>query len=195
MEFNKKWGFVDNTGREVIPCKYEAAFDFHEGMARVWAGGEWYYSDDLGDDVLSGCKIGYINKSGREIIPCQYDYAEDFHDGLANVNVEGARSVKGYGFIDKAGRVVIRDVGTAVFSEGLASVSLGNKWGYIDKTGQVAIPGRFDRAYDFHDGLALVREDRTWGFIDKTGQMVVEYKTESSPAPAKFSAPDEELPF
>lgn len=41
----------------------------------------------------------------------------------------------------------------------------------------------------------MVREGRTWGFIDKTGQMVIEYKTEPSPAPAKFSAPDEELPF
>ena len=85
--------------------------------------------------------------------------------------------------------------GATSFSEGLAWFHSGNKSGYIDKTGQVAIPARFDRAYDFHDGLAMVKENRTWGFIDKTGQMVIEYKTEPAPEPPKFPVSDEELPF
>jgi len=28
-----------------------------------------------------------------------------------------------------------------------------------------------------------------------SGQMVIEYKTDPAPAPAKFNAPDDELPF
>ena len=191
VECNQKWGFVDNTGREVIPCQYEFVKDFHEGMAQVWVGGKRNYDEECGCDVLSGCKIGYIDKSGREVIPCQYEYANDFHDGLACVNV----GLKEYGFIDKAGRVVIRDVSPAEFSEGLAYVRYGKKTGYIDKTGQVLIPDRFDQAYGFHDGLAMVREDRTWGFIDKTGQMVIEYHTDPAPPSAQFSASDNELPF
>ena len=184
------WGFIDASGKEVVPCKYDHVDDFHEGMAQVWVGGEWRCSEDdypgIHLPILSGCKIGYIDKSGREVIPCQYDYAEDFHDGLANVNG---------GFIDKAGQVVIQPAnGAASFSEGLAWFHSGNKSGYIDKTGQVAIPARFDRAYDFHDDLAMVKENRTWGFIDKTGQMVIEYKTEPAPEPPKFPVSDD-LPF
>ena len=171
-----KIGFMDKTGSDVIPCIYDDAGDFHEGLARVARNKKW----------------GFVDKTGREVVPCQYVWANDFHDGLACVNV----GEKEYGFIDKTGRVVIRDVHPyTVFSEGLAQVSYGNKSGYIDKTGQVAIPARFDRAYDFHDDLAMVKENRTWGFIDKTGQMVIEYKTEPAPEPPKFPVSDEELPF
>ena len=189
---NKKWGFVDKTGREVVPCKYEAVYDFHEEMARVCVGGEWHYDEEEGEDYLSGGKMGYVDKSGHEVIPCQYVWANDFHDGLACVNV----GEKEYGFIDKTGRVVIRNVNPfSEFSEGLAIFHSGHKSGYIDTTGRVAIPARFDHAFDFHDGLAMVKENRTWGFIDKTGQMVIEYKTEPAPEPKKFPVSDDELPF
>jgi hypothetical protein len=94
--------------------------------------------------------------------------------------------------------VVIRGLGSrpTEFSEGLANIDFGNKgMGYIDKTGKVVIPARFDTACAFRDGLAMVKEGRTWGFIDKTGQMVIEYKTMPEPAPPKFDVPDDELPF
>ncbi len=43
------------------------------------------------------------------------------------------------------------------FSEGLAQVKIGNKWGYIDKTGKLVIPPQFDEANAFSAGLALVK--------------------------------------
>jgi hypothetical protein len=142
-------------------------------------------------------KFGFIDKTGCEIIPLQYDWAYDFHDGLACV-----RKQHFYGFIDKTGLEMLNlsehgIVFSSSFSNGLA-VALcepGGKRGYIDKTGELVIPCKYDEAHDFHDGLAMVREGRTWGFIDKTGQMVIEYKTKPAPAPVKFDAPDDELPF
>ena len=53
----------------------------------------------------------------------------------------------------------------------------------------------YDSANDFCEGMASVWRGNKSGYIDKTGQMVIEYHTESAPAPAKFDAPDEELPF
>ena len=59
------------------------------------------------------------------------------------------------------------------------------KFGYIDETGQVSIPAKFDAAQDFSEGLAAVafnvgkkpkhafQRPRQWGFIDKVGKMVV----------------------
>lgn len=43
------------------------------------------------------------------------------------------------------------------FSEGMAQVKIGNKWGYIDKTGKLVIPPQFDEAKAFSAGLALVK--------------------------------------
>ena len=47
-----RWGYMDKTGREVIPCQYDRADDFHDGMAQV----------TLGDRLL------FIDKTGREVI-------------------------------------------------------------------------------------------------------------------------------
>ena len=35
VKVNNKYGFVDKDGNEVVPCKYNEANDFCEGMARV----------------------------------------------------------------------------------------------------------------------------------------------------------------
>lgn len=51
--------------------------------------------------------------------------------------------------------------------------SAGTRYGYIDHTGRVAIPPRFEDALDFQDGLASVRIGRFWGAIDATGELRV----------------------
>ncbi|AFZ12463.1 S-layer domain-containing protein [Crinalium epipsammum PCC 9333] len=43
------------------------------------------------------------------------------------------------------------------FSEGMAQVKIGNKWGYIDKTGKLVISPQFEEANAFSAGLALVK--------------------------------------
>lgn len=42
------------------------------------------------------------------------------------------------------------------FSEGLAGVMVGNKWGYLDQIGTLVIKPHFDKAIEFSDGLACV---------------------------------------
>ncbi|MFM8430738.1 MAG: WG repeat-containing protein, partial [Holophagaceae bacterium] len=49
-----QWGFVDETGKEVIPPKYDWVDYFHNGFARVNVGGEYVQSEedeDLGWNV------------------------------------------------------------------------------------------------------------------------------------------------
>ena len=52
-----KYGYIDKTGRLVILCKYDRAFNFHEGLALV----------------IKSRKCGYIDKTGREVAPFIYD--------------------------------------------------------------------------------------------------------------------------
>jgi len=47
-------------------------------------------------------------------------------------------------------------------------------WGYMDKTGNIAITPQFEMAFAFSEGLAAVMKDDLWGFIDRTGSIVIE---------------------
>ena len=85
---NAKWGFIDKTGKFIIPPIYEylAPF-FSEGLAYVQING----------------KSGFIDQTGKMVIQPQFDNASFFREGLACVQI-GEK----YGFIDKTGKVVIR---------------------------------------------------------------------------------------
>lgn len=48
------------------------------------------------------------------------------------------------------------------------------KWGYVDKSGKVAIPFKYERAYPFSEGLAHVKINGKYGYIDNTGNVVIQ---------------------
>jgi hypothetical protein len=164
----QKWGFLDETGKEVIPYKYDMAFNFtDEGFALVQI----------------DSKFGIIDKKGREIVPCKYyniiatkqsdatgtRVTQIFYEGLAIVRNGTFKD----GYIDTTGKEVIPcqyAIGWK-FSEGLAKVMVDNKWGYIDKTGNQVIPCKYDSAEDFSNGVAEVKLDGKKIKIDKTGQI------------------------
>ena len=175
-----KWGYIDKTGRFVIAAQFYSGLPFSEHLARVKGDHKW----------------GYIDHSGTMVISLPNDQYEElgyFHEQRALADVHQAdkeHSLRGY--IDTTGKMVIapqfkpvddRDqdnpdfawncyyVGN--FSEGLAAVTLGEKWGYIDATGKMVITPQFDDARDFYGGLAAVEIGKKWGFINKTGQMVI----------------------
>ena len=71
MDFNDKFGFVDEKGKIVIPYKYEDALNFAEDLAAVKLNGKW----------------GFIDKNDKIVIPCKYDDAASFLNGLASVSL------------------------------------------------------------------------------------------------------------
>ena len=73
VRLDKKYGFIDKTGKEVIPIKYDNAWNFSEGLASVKLNGKW----------------GFINKIGEEVIPLKYDKVENFSEGFAKVKLNG----------------------------------------------------------------------------------------------------------
>ena len=158
VELNDKFGFIDTTGREVIPLIYDNAYSFSGGLA----------------DVQLNGKYGFIDTTGRVIIPFKYASADDFFEGLARVQLNGK-----CGFIDKAGREVIpcKYNEAYSFSEGLARVRLNRKWGCIDKTGREVIPCEYDYVFNFSGRLARAQLNNKWGYIDKQGNWYNEKPT------------------
>jgi hypothetical protein len=59
------------------------------------------------------------------------------------------------------------------FGQGIAPVKVGERWGYVNRTGQMVIPPQFEDAETHSLGLAQVKVGERWGYIDRTGQMVI----------------------
>lgn len=60
------------------------------------------------------------------------------------------------------------------FSEGLAAVKIGGKWGFIDYLGNEVIPPQYDGvALGFKQGLALVQVGKEQFFVDKRGKRIL----------------------
>ena len=51
----------------------------------------------------------------------------------------------------------------------------GQKWGYLNKNGGIAIPFQFEQAFNFNDGLALAVKFNKAGFINKEGREVIPF--------------------
>ena len=158
---NEKWGFIDGTGKIVIPFMYEAAQEFSEGLAAVKLSRKW----------------GFIDETGEKIIPFAFSKVGKFSEGIvrlySEVYVNGYYTNK-WIFIDKSRGQVVPNVydDAGDFSEGLARVKRDGKWGFIDKKGTPIISFIYDDASDFSKGTARVKIKRNWGFIDKTGKEV-----------------------
>ncbi len=146
-------GYVNQNGKEVIPCQYRRAELFSEGLAAVKTGDERWQ---------------YIDKSGKEIFEVRGDMVGDFHDGMAWVREFGK-----YYFIDKSGKRISREfMHVDDFREGLALVHDGQDEFFIDKAGNQVTSG-FQHALPFSEGLAVVQTNNDeFGYINKEGKMV-----------------------
>jgi len=160
----RSWGYIDGTGKVVIPPRFGKAEPFSEGLAAVC---------EHGAGSMNRC--GYINKSGVFVIPPKYFAAKSFSDGLGAVDVyydkkDPETGIFGAcGYVDKSGKTVIplRFNFCSKFSEGLAAVvnAKGNA-GYIDKEGRWVIQPQFRTARPFIGGYALVTVQGFLGILD-----------------------------
>jgi len=67
----------------------------------------------------------------------------------------------------------------AKFNNGLAPVIENGKWGFINTSGDVVVPLRYNYVQPFKEGLAKFIENDKHGFLDKNGNVAIEPTFES----------------
>lgn len=62
------------------------------------------------------------------------------------------------------------------FKEGLASVEIDEKCGYIDEENNIVIPLDYDTAMSFSEGLAMVCRGEKCGYINKNNEVIIPFE-------------------
>jgi len=155
---DKKFGYIDGSGKVVIKPQFESVGYFVDGLA--WAKS----SDD---------KVGFIDKTGEWVIKPQFNTAKEFDasTGLARVKTGDS-----WGYVNKSGEMVsVKDTDLwSDFSDGLAEGRKGGKVGFYNSQGEWVIQPQFDGSRAFKNGYAAAKKGDKWGMIDKQGKWVIE---------------------
>lgn len=153
-----KWGFVNQSGDEIVPVIYNYIGDFSK--------------EDLA--VVKGEKgFGFVDRVGKVVVFPTYEKARSFTEGFASVRKEGKWS-----FIDSDGSPILpfEYENAGVFSEGLAGVKQNGKWGFVNSFGKTVLQPSFEEVGDFKNGKAVVKLNEKFGLVDKDGKMIAQPK-------------------
>lgn len=188
------FGFVDAAGRIVVSPRFAYASEFSEGLAFVRSAGSYGYIDlegrlaiRLPDSATVSARLVAVEVRAAAAAPgdtarerCALQVAPfgpsplDFTppqtftvcgDTLPSTAPDTAR------YAGPRWRYASRE-GAGDFFDGRARVRFGAKWGYIDRSGRLVIPARFDEASDFLDGYARVVVAGSTAWIDPSGRIV-----------------------
>ncbi len=164
------YGFIDSTGKTIIPTEFKSVGHFSEGLAPARKQG--YY--------------GYINTNGNWAIKPQYEYAESFNNDRAIVYINGLPLI-----IDHAGRKYAQRVYQEIepFKDRFTlAKGKGEKWGVIDHEGKLRLDTLYDEIYILKLGYYLTRNyvkdsmgrinhaNERSGLLDSTGTEFIHLK-------------------
>ncbi|MCX7652590.1 MAG: WG repeat-containing protein [Bacteroidia bacterium] len=189
---NDRYGYINTKGEQIIPCQYEDALPFSEGLAPVAIGKKWGYIDKSGKEVIrpeyekadmfvngfarvqkdDNHYWGFINAKGELVVSPRYDEVGTFVNGIAPVRTDknwGCINEKGELFIPLSYQEIIRYPSVDVIA-----VKKDNKWGFLTFSGKELVSPRYDDFNGFgNNGLAAVKIGKKWGYADKEGNMVI----------------------
>lgn len=190
------WGYADEHGRKVIPCKYRAANPFDKNERAIVSDGErdylittsgriiaknsykrvTEYDEEKGLYLINGGRCAnIIDKNGKCLLKGKYDrLSNSIYD--TDDYFSACKDGK-YGVIDCDENTIIpfeyddRIYGS---SEQLHTVRNG-KAGIININNEVLVPFEYDDVYSEYnsDGLYCVRINDDYGLIDSENNIVV----------------------
>lgn len=152
----RKWGYLNQSGKLVVPCKYDQALDFYNGHALVRINKDWY--------ILA------LDGSQRRIDFQEKAYVMHFSEGFAPFYIDGL-----WGLVDDRGVIIKKEqfLSLGFFSNKLAYAKTKDDWvGYLNTFGEWAIKPKYYAGKDFDpvSGLARVKSKLGWRYINQEGE-------------------------
>nr|WP_315103456.1 WG repeat-containing protein [uncultured Fretibacterium sp.] len=159
-------GYVDLTGKVVVPPRYQYAGMIEEGVGVV----------------KSGDLCGVIDEKGRIVLPIMY---EEFIF-IFDANLFGVKSGDKWGYVNGRNEA-IRDFmfdkpSTSACPKGTCVAVLNGKSGLLDRKGRWVLPASYDVIYGVVRGEAKdnpkigVCRDGKVGFVDMQGNTVIDFQ-------------------
>ncbi|MBR1549902.1 MAG: WG repeat-containing protein [Bacteroidales bacterium] len=207
---NNRWGFSDLHGRLVVPLQYPYVASFSQGRAAVLTVvdssfffgnfidtlGHLLFSIDHFQETRSFAdgyatakrydRWGVIDLEGNEIVPFAFELMTDpdHHIVLAGHD-DGELAL--FCLPDVSPRQQISPSTGFIYhpitlvTDSRIGVLRGDKQGFLDLSGNEAIPCIYDEVGAFRQGRALVRKGDLYGIVDTLGRIVlpIEYHSHS----------------
>ncbi|WP_158592281.1 WG repeat-containing protein [Noviherbaspirillum sedimenti] len=192
------YGYIDRRGHWMIAPRFDAAGEFHHGLAVASApppapGWRWraralmerLHALSRGKRPASrplaqsaaGHRYGYIDRRGNWAIAQRYLEAKPFSEGLAPVRTE-----RGWRYIDTCGIAVTPDhyQEAGPFKRGVARIGRRFdgplRYGLVDSGGREIIPPRFERLSYPQRGMVTARDEfGLWGCFTLYGNIVAPF--------------------
>lgn len=187
----KKYGWNDQSGKQVIDPTYDYASSFVGGYAYARLNGKYgvinknnevkvpFQYEDIGrtidDEPLLFFKrqgrFGFLSETLTEITPPKYTrvFATKKQYGYGYVQVDNK-----WGMVDLKGRESIEPkYDTLVMQETDVVAVLNRKVGILTAHGSVIVPIKYDDIYGFSDGLCMVLLNNKIGFVNREGKEVI----------------------
>ncbi len=188
-----KYGFINKKGEMIITPQFDKAKSFSEGLALVKIGRYYGFIDKTGKTVINpqffsatsfSENLAAVRFKQNDLHPAFIDKTGKVFFYLPNENT--GNFVK-----TDITEVTSQDLGyekpshnlsnfkasitfeNQAFSEDLISVKINNKYGYINKAGEIVIAPMFDFADAFSEGLARVSIKGKCAYIDSLGTVVI----------------------
>lgn len=167
---DRKIGFIDKNGKEVIPVEYDNATPFRDGWTLVTRYG--------GPRCLD--KNGHEGRDPRQCptptpTPSKSTSSSSSSSSSSQYTYEYNDNYDRCGFVDSEGRALTARIYESCnsFSEGLAAVKQNGKWGFIATNGKPKIALKFESVDSFSGGLARAKYEGKWGYIGTDGSFKI----------------------
>ena len=183
-----KYGVINKEGKQLIEEKYNYIEYLYDNYFIV--------SDENG-------KLGVLDDKGKTKVETNHDSLQKIQDTdllqatlgesqmteiynktmekiceMPNATIAVENYIKIYNeeeekYFDKDGKELKN---TEVYSSNKLFVAKkGDKYGFVDKNGNLVVDYKYDKAYEFNNyGVATVKKEEKWGAINEQGQEVVE---------------------
>ncbi len=195
IRLGKKWGYINTEGKVAIPAKYDKISSFNGGYAVAKSEGKYtilnaqgeetqvevsdiidmrHFSEQLAPYRARDKKFGFIDNLGKIAVQAQFLTVGYFNGGLAWAKAINEK----VGYINTKGEWHIQPQFITAkdfdIESGMARVRVGDKWGYVNKTGEVSYVTDSEICSDFSNGLAKERKNDKVGFYNANGEWAIQ---------------------